>query len=71
MTDQEIRLDILKMVTPRDIANPDVAMILDRARAYEAYVMGAGQAAKPPQQAPQPPQQVRTTSQSQSPAQRK
>lgn len=48
MTDAEIRLECLRLAVPRDIANPDVALILDKAKAFERYVMGEGHAVKAP-----------------------
>lgn len=62
MTPQEIRLELLRLCMPA-VANPDVQMALQKAKALEAYVMGAGYATEPPRhaQAPQPQQQVRNT----------
>ena len=52
MTSQDIRLECLKLAMPRDIANPDVTKILERAKAFEAFVVGAGHAEKAPAQQP-------------------
>jgi len=52
MNSQEIRLECLKLAMPRDLANPDVSKILERAKAFEAYVNGAGHAEKAPAQQP-------------------
>ena len=69
MTPQEIRLEILKLLRLPDLASPDVAKVIDRAKALEAYVNGAGQATSPPRETVTlPPQQVRTTPQSSAPA---
>lgn len=48
MTAQEIRLECLRLSIPRDIANPDVNLILERAKAFEAFVIGEGQAKSAP-----------------------
>ena len=73
MTPQEIRLEILKMLRLPDIANPDVAKVVDRAKALEAYVIGAGQATSPPRETEttEPRYQARTNPQSSGPALRK
>lgn len=72
MNIQEIRLELLKICRPTDIANPDVKMIIDRAKALEAYVTSAGHAIEPPRQAPMQPQpQARTHQPSSGPAHRK
>lgn len=69
MSPQEIRLEILKMLRLPDLASPDVSKIIDRAKALEAYVIGAGQATLPPRETVTlPPQQARTTPQSPAPA---
>jgi len=70
MTPQEIRLEVLKMLRLSDFASPDVSQAIERAKALEAYVIGAGQATAPPRETVTlPPQtQVRTTPQSQGPA---
>jgi hypothetical protein len=47
MSPDEIRLECLKLAVPRDIANPDTALVLERATAYATFVSGAGQLAKP------------------------
>lgn len=47
-----IRLECLRMAIPKDIASPDVALILTRAKAYEAYIIGVGQAQVAPTQQP-------------------
>jgi hypothetical protein len=52
MSPDEIRLECLKLAVPRDIANPDTTLVLERATAYAAYVNGAGQLAKPAPQMP-------------------
>lgn len=70
MTREEIRLEILKMLRLPDLASPDIAKVIDRAKALEAYVNGAGQAQTPPRETvtlpPQP--QARTMPQSSAPA---
>jgi hypothetical protein len=70
MSPQEIRLEILKLLRLPDFANPDVSKVIDRAKALEAYVSGAGQAQTPPRETvtlpPQP--QARTMPQSSAPA---
>lgn len=67
--DQQIRLEVLKLLKLPDIANPDLSRFLERASALEAYVAGAGQAAMPRRDAPQPlPPQVRTSQPLQAPA---
>lgn len=73
MTPQEIRLECLRLAVPRDIANPDTHVIVQRAKVYELFVVGEGQAqakpASPPQQAaPVQQQQDRTRPQLQHPA---
>ena len=69
MTREEIRLEILKLLRLPDLANPDVAKAVERAKALEAYVMGAGQAIEPPRQPSlQLPQQARNNQQSSGPA---
>jgi hypothetical protein len=50
---KEIRLECLKLAQPRDIANPDIEQILERAKRYEAFVSGDGHADKAPSQQPQ------------------
>lgn len=60
MTPQEIRLELLKLCMPAT-ANPDVQIALTKAKALEAYVIGAGHASSPPREAVTQPQQVRTT----------
>lgn len=50
MTPETIRLEALKLAIPRDIANPDVDKVIDRARAYERYIVGEGQAKAPSHQ---------------------
>lgn len=52
MTPDEIRLECLKLSVPRDIANPDTETVLQRAKAFEAYVIGDGQGQKPPSDKP-------------------
>lgn len=52
MTPDAIRLECLKLAVPRDIANPDTEIILTRAKAFEAYVVGDGQGQKPPSDKP-------------------
>ena len=73
MTREEIRLEILKMLRLPDLASPDIAKVIDRAKALEAYVNGVGQATLPPRETVTlPPQsQARTTPQSSAPAHRK
>lgn len=62
MTPQEIRLEVLKLLRLPDLASPDIEKVLQRAKALEAYVMGAGHAERPLQQAHTPqPHQVRNT----------
>lgn len=68
MSPQEIRLEILKMLRLPDLASPDVVRVIERAKALEAYVNGAGQAMSPPRETVTLPQQVRATPQSPAPA---
>jgi hypothetical protein len=70
MSPQEIRLEILKLLRLPDLASPDVAKVIDRAKALEAYVSGAGQAQMPPRETVTlPPQtQARTLPQLSAPA---
>jgi hypothetical protein len=49
MTQQEIRLECLRLALPRDLANPDIELIVKRAMAFEAYVAGDGHAKAPSQ----------------------
>lgn len=42
MTANEIRLECLRLAVPRDVDNPSVSLILARAKAYEAFVIGDG-----------------------------
>lgn len=53
--EQQIRLEALKLAIPRDLANPDAAKVIERAKAYEAFVAGAGHAKAPAQQPVQQP----------------
>ena len=70
MSPQEIRLEILKLLRMPDIASPDITQYVNRAKALEAYVVGAGQAIeplpKPTLSVPQP--QARTPLPLQNPA---
>lgn len=52
--DQQIRLEALKLAIPQGLMNPDAALIIERAKAFERYVSGEGQAAKAPSQQPAP-----------------
>ncbi len=52
MSPEEIRLECLRLSVPKDLANPDVAKIVERAKALEAYVVGAGQAKEAPAKQP-------------------
>lgn len=61
MTPQEIRLELLKLCMP-GVANPDVRLALEKAKALEAWVMGAGQATSPPREAQYQAPQVRNNS---------
>lgn len=65
MSPDEIRLECLKLAVPRDIANPDTKLVLERATAYASFVTGAGQLAKP---APQMPAQSAAPQKSGQPA---
>lgn len=40
MTDTQIRLECLRLAVPSGISNPDAALIVARARAFEEYVTG-------------------------------
>lgn len=47
MTEHDYRLECLRLAIPRDLANPDVSKIIERAKAFEAYVKGDGYAQAP------------------------
>jgi hypothetical protein len=53
--EQQIRLEALKLAIPPGIANPDMDLVMDRARRYERYVAGEGQAKPAPSPQPAPP----------------
>ena len=40
MTLEQIRLECLRLAVPHGISNPDAALIVARARAFETYVNG-------------------------------
>ncbi len=47
MTEQEIRIECLRLAIPKDLSNPDNAKIVERAKVFEAYVVGDGHAKAP------------------------
>jgi len=49
---QTIRLEALRLAITRDIANPDVGIILERARRYETFIAGEGHAVTAPSHQP-------------------
>lgn len=53
MSPDEIRLRLLEMVRPEGVANPDTAVMIEKAKALEAYVR-EGQPAPAPQKPAQP-----------------
>lgn len=60
MTENDYRLECLKLAIPKDLANPDVNKIIERAKAFEAYVKGDGYATAP---SDSPKRQARKTGQ--------
>lgn len=52
MTENDYRLECLRLAIPKDLANPDVTKIIDRAKAFEQYVKGDGYAAQAPSESP-------------------
>lgn len=69
MSPDQIRLECLRLALPKDLANPDATVVIARAKAFETYVMGEGQAKSPPQNTqPVASHQDRTKPQLQHPA---
>lgn len=52
MTEHEIRLECVRITQPRDLASPDVAKWIERAKLIEDYVKGDGYADKAPSESP-------------------
>ena len=47
MTEHDYRLECLRLALPKDLSNPDVNRIVERAKIFEAYVKGDGYAQAP------------------------
>lgn len=52
MSRDEIRMRCLELARPDNITNPDASVIIARAKEFEAYVNGPGQAQQAPASTP-------------------